>query len=314
MFDLNVDRIIGNNLSKDAMNFIKKEKDDIDYNAFYIALVVNTEDFYKLGRVQIRIPAIHGIQENQAYYIPDSALPWAKPAIFSSGGNDMGQFIVPTKGNRVFVTFEYNEPTKPIYFGGIPTIHGKDKYYNDNDKIYAGDEITITDDDRIKDLDNDSAQSVIYKSFKGSTIIVDDKDGKESIKIIDAAGQQIIMENDGDLALPRRGNKTNPPSTANITIKTNGKLNLDCDDLDLQAETTNLQDYVQVIGTGDKSYIHNQLVAASVWNIEHDLDKNPSVTVVDSSGNEVYGDVIYIDRNNLTINFSSEFSGKAYLN
>lgn len=244
MFDLNVDRIIGTDLSKEAMNFIKGQKDEINYNAFYVALVVNTNDLYNLGRVQIRIPAIHGIQENQAYYIPDSALPWAKPAIFNSGGNDMGQFIVPTKGNRVFVTFEYNDSTKPIYFGGLPTLHGKNKYYNDNMNIYNGDEVVINDDDRIKDLDNDSAQSVVYKSFKGSTIIIDDKDGKESIKIIDAAGQQIIMENDGDIALPRRGNKTDPPTTANITIKTNGKLTLICDTLDIQANNTNISDYV----------------------------------------------------------------------
>ena len=32
-------------------------------------------------------------------------------------GNDTGQFIVPTKGSRVFVTFEYNNLNKPLYFG-----------------------------------------------------------------------------------------------------------------------------------------------------------------------------------------------------
>ena len=58
------------------------------------------------------------------------------------------------------------------------------------------------------------------------------------------ARQQIIMENDGDIALPRRGNKTDPPATANITIKTNGKLTLICDTLDIQANNTNISDYV----------------------------------------------------------------------
>lgn len=62
------------------------------------------------------------------------------------------------------------------------------------------------------------------------------------------------------------------------------------------------------------TYIHNQAVASATWNINHKLGKFPSVTIIDTSGNVVYGDIQFIDSNNITITFSASFSGKAYLN
>ena len=68
-------------------------------------------------------------------------------------------------------------------------------------------------------------------------------------------------------------------------------------------------------GSGeDKTFVYSQLSASNKWIINHNLDKFPSVTVVDSAGTVVFGNVVYIDKNQLTIDFSSEFSGKAYLN
>lgn len=65
---------------------------------------------------------------------------------------------------------------------------------------------------------------------------------------------------------------------------------------------------------GDKAYEFNQLTPKKVWNIPHGLKKRPSVTIVDSGGTEVKGDVKYDDINNVTISFTSAFSGIAYLN
>lgn len=67
-------------------------------------------------------------------------------------------------------------------------------------------------------------------------------------------------------------------------------------------------------GIGDKNYIHNQGAASNVWNVTHNLGKFPSVTVVDSGNSVVIGDVNMIDLNNITITFTSSFSGKAYIN
>lgn len=61
-------------------------------------------------------------------------------------------------------------------------------------------------------------------------------------------------------------------------------------------------------------HIHEQIKASKTWVISHILDKYPSISVVDSSGNQVTGSPKYIDKNNVVIEFTSEFSGKAYLN
>lgn len=64
----------------------------------------------------------------------------------------------------------------------------------------------------------------------------------------------------------------------------------------------------------DKTFAYTQSTAASVWSIEHNLNKFPSVMVTDSADSVVIGDIQYIDVNNLTIIFSAPFSGMAYLN
>lgn len=67
-------------------------------------------------------------------------------------------------------------------------------------------------------------------------------------------------------------------------------------------------------GEDATSYIHNQIVAAKVWIINHNLDKYPPVSVVDSGGNVVMGDIQYTSPNQCILTFSAMFSGTAYLN
>lgn len=68
----------------------------------------------------------------------------------------------------------------------------------------------------------------------------------------------------------------------------------------------------------DKTFVFTQGVPSTTWTIQHNLGKFPSVGVVDTAsvanGQLYYGDVKYIDSNNLTVTFASQFSGKAYLN
>lgn len=71
---------------------------------------------------------------------------------------------------------------------------------------------------------------------------------------------------------------------------------------------------VEVGAGSDKSFVFTQASASDVWKIKHNLNKFCSVSVADSSGNIVIGDICYIDKSNIEIHFSSAFSGKAYLN
>ena len=67
-------------------------------------------------------------------------------------------------------------------------------------------------------------------------------------------------------------------------------------------------------GVGDKNFVFTQAVAANPWTVQHNLNKFPSCTMVLSTGQQGYGDVTFIDENNLTITFASAESGKAYIN
>ena len=70
-----------------------------------------------------------------------------------------------------------------------------------------------------------------------------------------------------------------------------------------------------VIGGGsDAHFVFAQEQNSDEWVIEHNLNKHPSVTIVDSGNNIVYAEVEYTDLNNLIIRFNSNNSGKAYLN
>lgn len=64
----------------------------------------------------------------------------------------------------------------------------------------------------------------------------------------------------------------------------------------------------------DKTFVFEQGIASSVWVITHNLNKYPSVSVVDSSGNVVVPEVRYDDINTCTITMTGALKGKAYLN
>lgn len=64
----------------------------------------------------------------------------------------------------------------------------------------------------------------------------------------------------------------------------------------------------------DKTYKHDQILPSNRWEINHRLNKMPSVTIIDSGGNMVYGDVLYLNNDKIIVNFSYPFSGVAILN
>ena len=67
-------------------------------------------------------------------------------------------------------------------------------------------------------------------------------------------------------------------------------------------------------GIADKNFVHTQDPASDSWEVAHKLNKRPAVTVVDSAGSLVFGDVIYVDDNNLLIKFNGSFKGSCYCN
>ena len=70
---------------------------------------------------------------------------------------------------------------------------------------------------------------------------------------------------------------------------------------------------------GDITFTHNQSTTSDTWVITHNLNRFPSVTIVDSANTIVQGTVVYNSNKQLTVTFFASgsalaFQGKAYLN
>jgi len=81
----------------------------------------------------------------------------------------------------------------------------------------------------------------------------------------------------------------------------------------------NIREGVRILGVtgehiGDRNYVHVQSISSKVWIVQHNLNKYPSVTVVDSADTVVIGNVKYLDINSLRLEFTAPFTGKAYCN
>jgi len=62
------------------------------------------------------------------------------------------------------------------------------------------------------------------------------------------------------------------------------------------------------------TYVHYENTPNIEWTVTHNMNKYPSVTVVDSAGSIVEGAVDYLSLNSCRITFCGAFSGKAYFN
>jgi hypothetical protein len=60
-------------------------------------------------------------------------------------------------------------------------------------------------------------------------------------------------------------------------------------------------------------HVHTQGTAVTTWTINHTLGGYPSVSIVDSARTVVYGEINYPSTSQVVVNFSSAFSGYAYL-
>lgn len=133
-------------------------------------------------------------------------------------------------------------------------------------------------------MSNNNKVPIDYKIIEGNL--------KDSIKIEGVISNKIEIE--GRLSSGARG-------------KSSYELWLD------EGNEGSIQDFLNSMG-GDKHFTFNKNIASEKWEIKHNLNKYPSVTVVDSADTVVYGNIEYIDNTKLIITFSGGFSGKAYLN
>lgn len=170
---------------------------------FYRGRVEDIDDPDRLGRVKVRVWAIHGDEHRT----PTTALSWAEIAEQGGGGYDYGSFNPPPVGSAVWVGFEEGHQDFPVVFGtfrGVPQRNDENPNImltKDNKPVVEKpwlppDEDTETPKDVFDGVHNGDphpTRRVWHKSYKGHTIVVEDGDGKEFLKIVDRSGQVIEM-------------------------------------------------------------------------------------------------------------------------
>ena len=131
----------------------------------------------------------------------------------------------------------------------------------------------------------------------------------------------IIIEAGTDIEVDTVMSDTSVNAVQNKTIKEYVDLHPRYEAIDEIVPPEEVEDYatkewVRAQGylTEITSYIHYQDEASNRWVINHNMNRFPSVTVVDSGGNIVFGDTAYNDANQVTITFTAPFGGKAFLN
>lgn len=172
---------------------------------FYYGIVEYINDPAQLGRVKVRIPVLH-----RQDVITTDNLPWAWPCVPFGGGPGFGTFMVPPEGSTVFVLFIHGETGNvPVYMGmayGNPG-HPVNMLRNNTGKLPTED-ISMAPAGKYWEAppgpepprealiqsNNRPERVIVFKTVKGASIDVNDKDEEERMAIHDRAGQAIVFE------------------------------------------------------------------------------------------------------------------------
>lgn len=80
------------------------------------------------------------------------------------------------------------------------------------------------------------------------------------------------------------------------------------------AADADLQEQIDNIDVTDDTFVYEQGIASDVWVITHNLNKHPSITLVDSAGTVFKAKEEYNSANQVTVYLNGATTGKAYLN
>lgn len=167
----------------------KQIREKFNRNGFYRATVVSNDDPLRLGRIKIRIPSLHGVNTDQLNYVDDGSLPYAFPGVCQGAGYLEGQYLLPSQGHTVWVSFETGTDNF-IYFGGLySTAPGSEKYVYKTRNINNGNPIKVYSNDIPSDYH--SEKHVLYRSWSGDTVFIDESRPGQSIVIENRYGNKI---------------------------------------------------------------------------------------------------------------------------
>lgn len=182
-------------------------------------IVVNNYDPAFKNRCQIRVYGIHTQTVNGQYVILDDDLPWALPA--PSANYNTGSYSVPKKGERVYV--EVKDAYNIIYYGTVEVKGNvKDMLYDNADASEKVKVIAFSED--YNDDGSMDYMKIYYLPEKGLTI----ECNGNLISLPKYNMMEIRTKGGAGLSIDTRSN--------DITIHTDSKVNLDCNDVSITAD------------------------------------------------------------------------------
>ena len=163
------------------------------YYGKYRAFIRDNNDPERLGRCRLEIPQVLGEG-------PDNWSDWASPCFPYGGNPDMGSFLVPDEGASVWAEFEGGDVRYPIWVG--VWLAGTDPGEQPLEATRLCSSTTCEDcEDRLLHATNNAdniehrkfhnhpdyycpRRRVVFKSETGHTIVADDKDGEEFLRLV----------------------------------------------------------------------------------------------------------------------------------
>ncbi|MCA1826876.1 MAG: phage baseplate assembly protein V, partial [Myxococcales bacterium] len=164
-----------------------------------MAIVTNVKDPDKQGRVKICLPRLPGKPESD----------WAR-VVQPAAGEGRGFYWLPAVNDEVLVAFERGQANRPFVIGSL--WNGKDKPMKDG----------YTDDNT----------KVMVQTTSGHQVILEDKNGEETIVIADKSGKRTVtfdVKNKKFLIEAKEGD---------VEFHAEKKIVLQCEDIEIKTKKT----------------------------------------------------------------------------
>jgi hypothetical protein len=177
----------------------------------YRGIVDNINDPKQMGRLQIKVPVVLGM---------DDTLGWALPAPPFGGSPNVGFFACPAKGDYVWVEFEEGDPERPIWTAGpwplgaqkqsfIPK-HGKGQPDATDYSVREFGNIPPSQ------FEGEYGKVMTLQGHDGSFLEFDGTEGANRVQLSHVSGTRFEMGSDGSLQVV---------SIAGIRQRSNGETN-----------------------------------------------------------------------------------------
>ncbi len=165
-----------------------------------VEVVENDDDEYP-GSIKVSIPSIFGQSEG------DESAVWARPCF------PYGHFFVPEVGDKVWLAFENGNSQSPVWLG----------------VWYPAGKIPTK-------ADSASPKKRVIQTATNNSIILNDADGEESVKILDENGNEILLNGDGITIQMGSGAKIEMTDSG-ITIESGAKIEITSSGITIDAKS-----------------------------------------------------------------------------